>query len=877
MKLLRLRLKNYRGIADSEVKFCPQGLTIVEGPNEVGKTSLSEAVRILFDYLDSSKRNEIKAIKPVARDVGPEIELEAECGPYVFKYFKRFYKRPETTLTITDPKPENHTGREAHERAEEILRETIDVDLWKALCIQQGESVHQADFSQQTSLSAALDNVAGGHQTGPQEESLFEKVREEYGHYYTEGGKERKELLDAKKTQEYAETAVASLKSQISSLDNDILRAAELSQVLERLKKQEDVLRVDVSEYTKSLDEIKDLESSLETARLRLESAEKSETAAKQDSEVRQGLIDAVARAMKVQADLEESSTASEVLAKRAQGYLENAESNASKAGDKRKQAELLLRLRRADFDYFNDKLHLEQLKERKGRIDRARSKTAKAEMILASNSVDETTLKAIQKTEQSFITAEAMLKIGAPSLQIVGLNDLDIRINKEQISISKDEVMDYSISDRLYLTIPGAMQMEIVAGSSSTELSDNVRAAKDEFESVCNSAGVTSADDARTSYDARREAQQSIARQTEIEADDLRDLTYEELESKVIRLGESVPGYPEVRVSEPPLPDNLGIAKKELQAEEDKLDSISGKWEEAETALDSARKVRDELTERHQKVRVGLDLSAKELTRTEHELARSRKTMSDDNLKSALSQSASIVRTEKESVESAKSNLSEKNPDRVRALLDTATGSLGTVETKRQQAQEENTEVLTRLQVFGEEGLHEQLQTTMTHLTHLTQENTAVTRRAQAAKLLYVIMKEERDNVRRAYVAPLKDKIDKLGRLIFDKSFGVELTEDLSVASRVIDGSIVPFESLSGGSKEQIAMISRLACAMIIAKDSGASLILDDVLGYTDPERLKLMGVILAKASKECQIIILTCTPDRYSNVGEATVVSLH
>ena len=50
----------------------------------------------------------------------------------------------------------------------------------------------------------------------------------------------------------------------------------------------------------------------------------------------------------------------------------------------------------------------------------------------------------------------------------------------------------------------------------------------------------------------------------------------------------------------------------------------------------------------------------------------------------------------------------------------------------------------------------------------------------------------------------------------------------------------------------------------------------LDDALGNTDPERLKLMGAVLAKAGKECQIIILTCVPQRYSNVGEATVVHL-
>ena len=48
------------------------------------------------------------------------------------------------------------------------------------------------------------------------------------------------------------------------------------------------------------------------------------------------------------------------------------------------------------------------------------------------------------------------------------------------------------------------------------------------------------------------------------------------------------------------------------------------------------------------------------------------------------------------------------------------------------------------------------------------------------------------------------------------------------------------------------------------------------DTLGYTDPIRRRLMGAVLAKAAKECQIVIFTCVPERYSNVGEASVVSL-
>jgi len=144
------------------------------------------------------------------------------------------------------------------------------------------------------------------------------------------------------------------------------------------------------------------------------------------------------------------------------------------------------------------------------------------------------------------------------------------------------------------------------------------------------------------------------------------------------------------------------------------------------------------------------------------------------------------------------------------------------------------------------------------------------------ADRVLFETMREERDRARWAYVAPLKEKIEQLGRLVFDDSFQVEISDELQIASRTVKGVTVPFDSLSGGTKEQLSLIFRSACSMIVAKDGGMPLIVDDALGYTDPERLRLMGAVLAKAAKECQIVIFTCIPDRYRNVGEATVVAI-
>ncbi|MCB0951729.1 MAG: hypothetical protein KDB13_03150, partial [Microthrixaceae bacterium] len=55
-----------------------------------------------------------------------------------------------------------------------------------------------------------------------------------------------------------------------------------------------------------------------------------------------------------------------------------------------------------------------------------------------------------------------------------------------------------------------------------------------------------------------------------------------------------------------------------------------------------------------------------------------------------------------------------------------------------------------------------------------------------------------------------------------------------------------------------------------------GAPVVFDDALGWSDPARLEGMAAVLSTAAKNCQVIVLTCTPGRYESVGNARVVRL-
>ena len=93
MKLHRLVLTNYRGITHREIEFPDRGVVVVSGANEIGKSSMIEALDLLLEAKDRSTKKEVKQVKPTHADVGAEITAEISTGPYRFVYRKRFHKR----------------------------------------------------------------------------------------------------------------------------------------------------------------------------------------------------------------------------------------------------------------------------------------------------------------------------------------------------------------------------------------------------------------------------------------------------------------------------------------------------------------------------------------------------------------------------------------------------------------------------------------------------------------------------------------------------------------------------------------------------------------------------------------------------------------
>jgi len=173
-------------------------------------------------------------------------------------------------------------------------------------------------------------------------------------------------------------------------------------------------------------------------------------------------------------------------------------------------------------------------------------------------------------------------------------------------------------------------------------------------------------------------------------------------------------------------------------------------------------------------------------------------------------------------------------------------------------------------------EGLYEKQQLVVAEHDDNVARLKQLDRRARAAATLWKTLCRHQRDAQLSYARPLAERVATMGKVVFGADFSVELSESLNIVSRTLKGITVPFDDLSGGAREQLGILLRLAAAQLVSKSEGMPLILDDTLGHTDARRLETMGAILNSAAQSSQIVVMTCYPARYSYVGGAKAVKL-
>jgi chromosome segregation ATPase len=887
MRLHRLVLRNYRGVREREVEIPGRGVTVIQGPNEIGKSSLAEAINLLFDEPDTSTKAKIRATKPVDRDAGPEVELEFSTGPYRVLYTKRWMSKPMTTLTIREPRAEQLVGRPAHDRMKEILEETLDETLWAALRHQQGESVSQAALGRVRTLVASLDATAsGGALGGEDQDGLWSKIEAHRASFFTSRGRASGARIKLDAAVSESEAGVARLRGEIGSLEHAAERHRELGLELVQNEGRRSEQKKLVEEYQRTAAAISAERRKLEELGLTLREAELAAREAKAGVERREELMRAVGEARTavselVEVDARESETGALESAGRAEAVatLRAAEEEAA-------SVERARVLAMGDQEYRHNVLDHEQLEERLARVQAAEAARVEAQAFLDSCRVDADKTAAIQTAVIDLQAARTSLAGGVVSVRIAALRDLALVSGGERTELAAAERFEAELAEETTLTLDGIAEISVTAGGAQQRLAEAVSDAERCLRKACAAAGVEEGNavaDANEAERKRESAARTIDGAGKTLEENLRDLTPELMAEKIERLGGRVAAYLAERVADSPPPASLDEAKESVARAEVAAQDASKRLAERREALARLDSELGALELSATERRVKIEGAKGRVTACEDELRQARDEVPDEAVQTSFATAEKAVRDAAAAYSLSESDLRARDPEGAMSLLENAETVLANLMERAGDIDKELAELRRELDVRGEAGLHDELAAAETELERLTREHERTERQARAAELLYEVTKTKRDEAKRAYAAPFRTRLEDLARIVFGQDVEIEVDhEDLRVVSRTLDGKTVPYDSLSVGTREQICVLSRLACASLVASGleerdgDGAPLIFDDALGNSDPQRLERLGAVFNTAGKHTQILVLTCTPDRYRNVGSGSIVRL-
>ncbi len=872
MRLLNLSLESWRGI-DSRQLELSGGVTLIEGPNEIGKSTIVEAVRMLFSEMDSSKKKNVKAIQPVGQDVGSHIQAEVKTGDYHFIYSKTYNRATQTSLDILAPNKKQLTGREAHEEVERILGETVDLALWDALLVKQGEKVALANFQDSSGLARALDEAAGSSQAGGEDTGLYGVVQAEYEKYFTlKTGKSRFSgeegaLKKAELSLEVARQALNDVEEDSQAHDRSTAEVNRLMSLLPGLKTK-------LNEYERDWTSIKFLKDRVEAKEKELASARALQKAANDANADRLVLVNDIELNNK---NLETAKENIEPLQSRATDLKQQAKSAQLATTDLNqavKTAKAVYDLAQIDENQIRSLTTLEAEKARLKQLDNI-SKAMKVELkVVGSIAIDSAIIQDFRKAERLLDIAGGKRDSAATVLSITADQKLDLQLDEETIQLGKAETTKRKVTSELVMRIPGVASIQLTPPLSVAELQAEADDANDAFEALKSQFGVNDLKEAETLNERKIAAQREIDRRKEQEHSTLKGASREEIEQAVTTLQANYDNYLQQRNSTQALPASpdeaaarVSEARKVLDDAQEALDAQRLKSEDLQAefaVVDSRFRVAEQ-----DLIGIEAALKVKQDSLTKAQLAEA-----DTELAERAEKASSRVKQFEQEASALKASLAESSPDSIEALLTNAGDVYKRANTDLISAEQSLAVLADRLQQAQADGRFETMEAAEQELQERENTFNATRRRATAVELLWSTLNKHRNAARKAYVRPLKEAIERLGAIVFGAGFEVELGEDWSLLTRTLHGKTLPFDDLSVGAKEQMGILTRLAAGQIVSKQGGVPLIIDDALGFSDPSRLETMGAAIAAAGKQCQIIILTCSPGRFTHVGNAQVV---
>ena len=868
MRLLELETRHWRGLSQRLSSLSPR-LNLVLGPNEAGKSRLFQAIQfVLFESHKGAAQHKQRLQSWTCAE-SPAVRLVFDVEGQQYELQKQFLRGAVAqlsgggaTLRGEDAEAQlrhllgTRTGGTRGPQAEEL-------GIWPLLMVAQGASRRGTgeDLNEdgRARLQERLSQEIGVAAISERGQRLMERVHEEYGRYYTATGQEtmllrhaRTALSEAERDLQEAQKAHEDREKTVHDLQHARADLGSLSQRLENAKRLAEAAEQRATAARRAGTERATAQGRLDTAVVTADSAER-------ELQERQQADEALRR-------LDQAGETLQLTIKRLISHQQTLDASFEAAGQRVSAVEEALKAARAALEQSHREARRGELTERRrelwtkvANLERIDQEWQKAQQQRAREpEISEEILTRLSRLAEAARTAEARLHGAAVSVVVI----LKQATAVDGAPYPAGTRLSFDVVENRIVSLGEMATIEVQPGRGTLDKLRDAKSRSDaDLAEALGSCGVPTVPEARAAY----ERVQRITRRIEQLAGEARatwSRPRDALREELLRVDAEL--------------ERLGAMMSVMGSEE----SLQSAVIVAETQWNSARDARDALNA--ELTRIRCDVAAQNGVRRNQQIERER--LASDlttrptpealahRVHEALRDRALAQRVfEKCTREFA--DLGGQDAERDVKRLSQA---VQTLQGGAQEARGRVERLTGMLHALAGVGTYDTLQDAQAYLERARVQLERLQRQAAAAKRLRDVLSEERRRVVERLTVPVMQRVRPYLVSLFPGS-ELDLGEELGMVGLRGETVREPFEELSGGAQEQLALLTRIGLAEVLAGEGTLPLVLDDSLVNTDSERIRQIHRLLFRAADRLQVLVFSCHDVFFDGLGAQQVFRLN
>lgn len=856
MKLRALRLSDFKGFAAPGVVIenFTDGLNVLTAANEFGKTTLLDALRAaLFTKHSVTGERSLANILPYTSTDGPHVEVDVETSAGRFRIEKRFAVRKMASVVDLDTRQTVASGSEVNDWLAETLGGAKPEDgptglLW----VEQGRSLARPVPSQATGsviaglLAREVSEVTGGERL----HRVLALAEAQLAELVTPGRRQptgdHKKALD---TQNALERRLQDLEGRLKTAERNRQELSELQDQLAAREKPETVqhLKSQQQRATESWQTAQKLGERLQALNQEASvAAEKLKLLETELSELDKGTA-TLQRVQQQAGNVAKEIAALDKKLLAATQQAEDGRANFAAAMKAVEHARSVYAGVRAQAKAQDSRDRLERARAVQAAAEQLQSRLRQAQEICNRTVVDREAVAKLEDLKSEIDTATARVEAGQVRLSVSYLADSKAKVRIGGSVLRDNE--EHAVDGRAELELDGIGRLLIDAGAGRGDGEERqlLEKLQRDFSDALAGLGVESLGEARRVLEQKTIA----AREAQAAQDELARLLpggMQALTDTVARLAASAAEVPE--------PESNQLSEDEAETRLREAEQTREARREVQTAHDSAR---------HQATEA-LARKKYELETNEQKLAELRERFGDEatwaERRRALQEDKSRAEATREEKRSARETLAQKAGDvaQLAAEKDRCDALVTQHMKEIAELKHRTGQLVGALQAGEANAAEEERAEAHSTLIRVKRQVASFEAEQRALETLIAAAKDVEANTQRQFFAPVMAEVQPLLDQLMPES-ELTLTSEFAPQHLRRKGLDEPFGALSGGTQEQVAILTRLAFARLMArKGHHLPVILDDALVYSDDDRIAKMLSIIEDAASATQVVVLSC-----------------